>query len=97
MYPPENMPSNSYPRGSAGAAPPQGNTIDSVVSRLQTLASAINQMTNRLEQVANSTMGSQPSATSNTKIDHPPTSLQEYLSYLEDRVTLLDQQVMRFF
>jgi hypothetical protein len=96
----------SYTRGSGGAggfagnAPSgdrQGSAIDSVISRLESLINAISHITGRVEQVATSTLGVQPSAVPNTKIDHPPTTLQEWVSHLEDKITALDHQVTRLF
>ena len=92
----------SYTGGRGGAAShPQADrpssTIDSVISRLEGFTQNLIRMTGRLQQVADATMGSQPSAVPNTKIDHPPQTLQEYTSYLEDRIAALDTQIGRFF
>ena len=85
--------------GGAGHAPAdrQGSAIDSVISRLESLVVALSHITARVEQVATSTIGIQPSAVPNTKIDHPPSTLQEWISHLEDKITALDSQVTRLF
>lgn len=74
-----------------------GSAIDSAVSRLESLAGALTHITSRAEQLGNSTFGSQPTPVPNQKIDHPPCTLQEWISYLEDKITALDHQVARFF
>jgi hypothetical protein len=92
---------HAYTEGRAGrgSAPAdrQGSAIDSVIARLESLVNALSHITGRVEQVATSTLGIQPTAVPNTKIDHPPQTLQEWVSHLEDKVTVLDQQVTRLF
>lgn len=87
------------PEGRAGAPAPDrpGSTIDSAIHRLENLTSQLSNMAGRLQQVADSTMGTQPTPIPNTKIDHPPTTLQEYLAYLEDKIAAVDTQIGRFF
>lgn len=85
--------------GRAGAQPVDfpGSAIDSAVSRLESLVNALTHITSRVEQIGNSTIGSQPTPVPNQKIDHPPCTLQEWISHLEDKITALDHQVARFF
>jgi len=96
------MSSPSYVEGRGGAGAytqtdRPGSTIDSIIHRLEGFTQNLIHMTGRLQQVADVTMGSQPTAVPNTKIDHPPQTLQEYISYLEDRISALDTQIGRFF
>lgn len=77
--------------------PRPGSTIDSVITRLESLVNALTHITAKVEQIANSTMGTQPTPVPNAKIDHPPLTLQEWVSHLEDKITALEDQVTRFF
>ena len=86
--------------GGPGVAPRErgGTTIDSVSERVRSVTHAIREITARIEQIAEAVMGSPPSpTTTNPKMDHPPQTLQEHISCLEDAVTILDQQISRFF
>jgi hypothetical protein len=88
------------PHGSANGVVPverKGTSIDSASERIRSLTSAIHHITNRVAQVADSTTGPAPAPTPANKIDHPPSSLQEHITYLEAAVTELDNQVQRFF
>jgi hypothetical protein len=92
----------SYTAGRGGGAvnphaDRNGSAIDSVITRLESLVNALTHITSRVEQVATSTLGIQPTAVPNTKIDHPPQTLQEWTSHLEDKINALDSQVTRLF
>lgn len=74
-----------------------GSSINSCTTRIESVCNGLISLINRVEQLANSTMGAQLTPVPEQKIDHPPSTLQEWVSDLEEKVTLLDTQVSRFF
>lgn len=86
---------------SAGTPPPTtergGSSIDSAMIRLERLALRINVVREEVTRLANSIHGPTPENVITAKIDHPPCTLQEHMTYVEERFEGVEQQIARFF